>query len=427
MKAFRISVCVLQRDMDDVRALAGGTFRKIRQRTGAEGVLVDCSYIVAAANEKEAMFVAEERNWSVTGVAEVVRHWWQREVVGKDYKLSFLRSLSFYCASMSAAQALITVIQAESHPGIRHELDAAVRVLESGGLFSDALAQISFFNETVIAILVAGEKTGAMKQAIASAVEHYEHANKTRAIMLGILSLMSWDLGIVISSAVSVQTTFLPWLEGQAAEAKDKAAFLKQLELGYWLNGVALLAAVIICAIVLAALYQGLTAPGAPGKAKIEGLMRRTPILSSFFLNQEMSDTFAIAAVMLAGGVGLDKTVAVAEKAAKTLALKRYWSGVTRRIDRGDSILGSVGTDDLIRDGERQMIAAHQNSKQLGVILGKISEARGLEAERNARQVRNAIVYGTIGYGAYSALIFMWLLMAQNSVITGVTDVVRGH
>ena len=427
MKAFRIFVCVHLREVDDVRGVGGGTFRKIRQRKGVAGVLVDCSYVTAAANENEAMFLAGERNWSVTDVREVVRRWWQKEVVGKDYKLSFLRSLSFYCASMSPAKSLITVIQAESHAGIRHELDAAVRVLESGGLFSDALAQISFFNETVIAILVAGEKTGAMKQAIASAVEHYEHSNKTRAIMLGILSVMSWDLGIVISSAVSVQTTFLPWLESQATETKDKAGFLRQLELGYWLNGFALVIAVVICVVVIAALYQGLTAPGAPGKDKIEGFMRRVPILAPFFLNQEMSDTFAVAAVMLTGGVGLDKTVAVAEKAAKTMALKRYWTGVTRRIDRGDSIVGAVGSDSLIRDGERQMVSAHQNSIQLGVILGKIAEARGLEAEQDARRVRNAIVYGTIGYGVYSALIFMWLLLAQNSVLTGVTDAVRGQ
>jgi len=321
MKAYQVNVCVSPGAAEQVAKFAGGTFKVLRRKTfkhaaqvpfahGSAGPasyeLLDCSYMTAAVDAREATRQALGRGWSVTGTKEIVRKFWQKEVVSKEYKLAFLRALSFYGESMSPSRALMTVIKAETHAGIRHELDAALRILEVGGQFSDAVAQISMFDTSVVSILVAGEKTGSLRQAIASAAEHYEQATKTRAIMFGILTALSIDLFTSISTAITIQTTGLSWFADQASEIKDalkKAAFLHQIELSYWINGCALVVASIVGLAAALAVFQGLIPPGWPGRKWIEDATQKMPLFSTYFVNQEIADTFKVASVMLCGGV----------------------------------------------------------------------------------------------------------------------------
>ena len=429
MQAYLVKVCVAEAQAKAIKAMAGGTYHELsrKKRKGQDTLLIDCSYLTAAVSEKDAMRQGLDSGWSVTSVTEVIRHSWQREVVSKAYKLAFLRSMSFYCESMSPASALLAVIRAETSAGIRHELDAAVRILDAGGQFSDALNQISFFDVSIISILIAGEKTGQMKQAVLSSVEHYEQGTKTRAIMFGLLSAMSIDLFITISTAIGVQVTFLPWLADQAGDVTDKAAFLSKVTMGYWLNGAALVSAAVIGVAIAGAILQGLIPAGWQVKSYIEQFSRKIPMFSTYYVNQELGDTFKVASVMLGGGVPLAKAVVVTAHASRTHAMRDYWRGVGIRIQRGDAVSSAVSSDLLIRDGERQMIVAHQNSSQLGLILGKISEARSLESQANAKTIGKTMFLGTIGYGVYTALIAIWLLMAQNSVLSGVMEMARGN
>jgi type II secretory pathway component PulF len=448
MRAFQVRVCVSPQAALDVAKFAGGTFKVTARRkfkhvphglqngvhtvspTASGYELVDCVYMTAAVDARDAMQQGMGRGWSVTSTKEIVRSAWQKEVVSKEYKLSFLRALSFYSESMTPSRSLMTVIRAETRAGIRHELDAALRILEVGGQFSDAIAQISMFDISVVSILVAGEKTGSLRQAITSAAEHYEQSTKTRAIMFGILTVLSIDLVTSISTAIAIQTTGLSWFAEQAVEIKDavkKAAFLQQIEISYWVNGVALVVATVVGIAASLAIFQGLIPANWPGRKLIENATRNMPLFAKYFVNQEVADTFKVASVMLSGGVALDKTVQVTRNASRTLALRNFWDGVSHRLDRGDSVVAAISDDPLILDGEKQMISAHQTSAQLGFILGKVAEARSTQAQMNARSIRSAMMFGVVGFGIYTALLMVWLLMAQGSILGGISDATRGN
>ena len=73
------------------------------------------------------------------------------------------------------------------------------------------------------------------------------------------------------------------------------------------------------------------------------------------------------------------------------------------------------------------MIAAHQSSEQLGFILGKIAEARSVQAQMNAKSIRTAMMIGVVGFGIYTALLMIWLLMAQGSILGGISDAAKGN
>ena len=441
MRAYQVSVCVTPSAAQQVAKVAGGTFRVVQRKklhassadkgfSGEQHELLTCTYMTAAVDGGDAMRQALSRGWSVTGTKETVRYFWQREVVSKEYKLSFLRALSFYAESMTPNRALMTVIKAETHAGIRHELDVALRILEVGGQFSDAVGQIEMFDTSVVAILVAGEKTGSLRQAIASAAEHYEQSNKTRTVMFGILTVLSIDLFASISTAFTIQTAGLGWFTEQAVEIKDalkKVAFLHQIELSYWINGAALCLASVVGIAASVAVLQGVIPSGWPGRKWIEDVTRRLPVFARYFVNQEVADTFKVASVMLGGGVSLDKTVMVTRNASSTLVLREYWEGVASRLGRGDSVVSAIADDILVLDGERQMIAAHQSSEQLGFILGKIAEARSVQAQMNAKSIRTAMMIGVVGFGIYTALLMIWLLMAQGSILGGISDAAKGN
>lgn len=376
--------------------------------------------LITAGDERAVIREIRREEGSPLEIKLHVKTFLNSEIISRRYKMMFLQALAFNVeAGMSAGKALEIVIRNEANVAVQMELTAAQDILTKGGAFSDALDAISFFDRITISILVAGEKTGSLRQALASAVEHYESTNHTSKTIFGMFSFLIIDLLTVVSTSVGVQWTFIPMMQKQGIESKDPAlveAFQRKIELAYLMNGALLWVAVLITVVAGIFAYFAFSKRPSPMKTKVEHLVGRMPLLSSFFTNTAVAESFAVAATMLSGGVRLNETVDVAQGATSYPSVQRYWQRVRKRLMMGDTVSRAMLFTPITQT-EYLIISAHRSASQLTKVFRDIANERARLAIINAKVINRALVIGSMAYAASSVLIYLWLLWVQNEQV----------
>lgn len=383
----------------------------------------EVSRLIPASNERQVVDEIRREGGTPLEIKKHRKTFLGTEIVLRTYKQRFLQALAFNVeAGLSAGKALEMVIQSESKVALQLELSAASAILAKGGSFSEAIDSVSFFDRATISIMVAGEKTGSLRQALSSAVEHYESRNHTSKAIFGMLSFVSIDLATVVVSAFGVQTKFIPMMEEQGANSTDPAviaAFQEKIQLGYLLNGSLLWIAAIVALIAFLFSYFILSPKPSPMKTKAESLIRRIPVLSSFFTNSALAESFGVAASMLAGGVRLNETIDVASQATTYPVVLRYWDAVRRRMMLGDATARALFQPPLTQQ-EFLIISAHRSAEQLTKVIRDIAKERAVQARHGAGTLNRILLLGSIAYASASVFIYLWLLFVQNEQIMSI-------
>ncbi len=342
------------------------------------------------------------------------------EVVTRGYKKTFLQALAFNVeAGMSPGKSLEMVIQSEGKVAMQLELTAASDILAKGGTFSEAIDAISFFDRVTIAILVAGEKTGSLRQAISSALGHYEASNMTTKSIFGMLGLIAFDLVTVVSTAFGVQYAFLPKMASDGIQSSNPAViadFKAKIALGYMLNGSLLWVAAVITAVSVLFIYFSLSRNPGPLKEMVDRVMQRLPLLKQFFENTAVAESFSVAASMLGGGVRFSDTITVASTSTNYPTMHKYWARVKTRMMLGDTIARAMHAPPITQN-EYMLLSSHRRADQLTKVVLDISRERGEKSRNNAKTLNRVLLAGAMLYASASVLIYVWLLWVQNEAV----------
>lgn len=342
------------------------------------------------------------------------------EVVTRGYKKTFLQALAFNVeAGMSPGKSLEMVIQSEGKVAMQLELTAASDILAKGGTFSEAIDAISFFDRVTIAILVAGEKTGSLRQAISSALGHYEASSMTTKSIFGMLGLIAFDLVTVVSTAFGVQYAFLPKMASDGIQSSNPTVisdFQAKIALGYVLNGSLLWTAAVITVLSVLFIYFSLARDPGPLKELVDRVMQRLPLLKQFFENTAVAESFSVAASMLGGGVRFSDTITVASTSTSYPTMHKYWARVKTRMMLGDTIARAMYAPPITQN-EYMLLSSHRRADQLTKVVLDISRERGEKSRSNAKTLNRVLLSGAMLYASASVLIYVWLLWVQNEAV----------
>ncbi|MFD2274160.1 type II secretion system F family protein [Undibacterium arcticum] len=125
------------------------------------------------------------------------------------YKEQFLRAIYFNCSAMSAAKALEAVIESDTS-SVRTQLNPALAIIKRGGSFMEAIEALNAFDESTLAILEAGERTGTLSEAINTAVEHLQSSATTAKLMIGMGTFAAIEVFMAVSSLLGNRYGMLP-------------------------------------------------------------------------------------------------------------------------------------------------------------------------------------------------------------------------
>lgn len=303
--------------------------------------------------------------------------------VNSDYRLKFMMAILFTVqAGSSVGTAMERTIEAESWP-MRGKLDPALRLLRSGATFSEAITLLDMYDETTLAILGAGEQTGTMAQALATAIQHLQRKSSADTLMKSAVTMMTLDIVMAMTSSFTAVFGLLPQAEKQGIQTKDPEALLhwdKAIAVGYWSNWILLGLAGI--ALVLAFLaWLGYEFGKPTTRAYVETVLRRLPFLGQALLHDSVSVSSSIASHLLRGGVLFTSSIEVTARAVKLPVVKRYWQQVLSMTLGGAPTAVALAREPMT-SSEQRVLASHTNAEQLAEALQHISEYRQQQAAK---------------------------------------------
>lgn len=339
--------------------------------------------------------------------------------LSREYKQEFLAAILYNMTSgMSAGKALQSIIESETG-AIRERLDLSMRVISRGGTFSEAVAAAGFFDDTTLAIIDAGERTGSTRQAIETAIEHYKSWSAGMKAVLGLAGFVAFDFFTAFTTVIGVRWQLLPMLAESGIKTEDpekQQAFQDGIANAYLMNDVLFYLAVICMLMVFAAMPILIADNPAP-KKWLKHQLNKVPFLADALRHSAVATSMKVASSLLCGGVSFFKALAIVQRGSKHEDVEAYWSLVTRRVEGGIPVGRAMKT--ALLDGTEQVsIAAHSNQQQLGQILERMSVRRAAQGQKAAKKFTYLAIGVTMLYILASIGVALWVMKIQNSALT---------
>jgi hypothetical protein len=335
---------------------------------------------------------------------------WQREYFSPGYKLAFLNAMDLRLqGGESMGRALQSIIEAEPNPAKRRDMAPALDALEQGEPVSESLRSLGFFDNTVLAILHAGERSG-MVGAIRSASEHLALRQAWFREHAVVLFLLTNELLSAAFAPVLLQTEILPWIRNSIAKPTDPIALLAYERDMAIAQGLTTGLVVLTVVLILLAVFS------------IHRLRHSTEPSRTlmFFSDSAMSVGFKLAAAMVRSGVTI-------EAAARELAVhapgwaKNYWTAASQQLERAEEPAAALVQPGLYQE-ERALLANHANARQLTDILGVLALGR----QHRAKRARDLLVLGatvfTVSYILMTMAVAGWIYLTYDATLAAGLD-----
>lgn len=335
--------------------------------------------------------------------------------VSRDYKQQFMLAIYFNTeAGLSAGRALKLVIEAENGP-LRQRLNYAYLILDGGGSFLEAMDALDFFDQTTLAIMEAGERTGTLSNAINTAVEYYQARAGTMKILMGTAIFTAVEVTFSILSLIGNRMAVLPAIEKEISEnaSPEKVAAIKRgIGVAYFANDMMLLvslSAILFAAVCAWGYFNGNQAL----RKRIDGIILQIPAIKDIILHGGITNSVKVAVSLIRGGVDLAAAIAIAEKSTRVPRIVDYWRGAVKRIEDGEDIAQALAQSPL-ENSERTLIRSHTDRSQLARAFEVIAERRASLAQRAAKKFQVFSFVATLVFALAAVLIALFVALIQS-------------
>ena len=335
--------------------------------------------------------------------------------VSRDYKQQFMLAIHFSTeAGMSAGSALKLVIEAENGP-LRQRLNLAYLILDGGGSFLDAMAALDFFDETTLAIIEAGEKTGTLSNALDTAVAYYQARAVSLKVLMATAVFTAVEVAFSIASLIGNRSVVLPAIEKELTDnvSPEKTLSIQRgIAVAYAANDLMLLLACagIVCLGVAAYAYVN----GRPTfRKRVDDIILKLPAIKDMILHGAVNNSARVAVSLIRGGADLLASIAIAEKASRVPRVTAYWRNAARRIEDGEEVAMALAQAPL-ENSERTLVRAHADRNQLARAFEVIAERRAGLALRAARKFQVFSFVATLAFALVAVIIALFVALIQS-------------
>lgn len=338
--------------------------------------------VIAAAQQ-----AAKSPSWSATAVdadddVDLDLEDLQRARVRKRDLLATLQQIAILAeAGVNLATALQATIEEEKNVTLRGILKQIKASIEGGQDFSAALSQYPrVFNNTVIALAKAGEKTGALggmlRRAAGYLQAEYETASKIRAAMIYPCVMLLMAIGVTVFLLTFVLPRFVPVFESRHVPLPKitvitlaAANFLQN----YWLIFLGSIAAFL--------LTLGIMRRSQTGREQLDRIKLSLPILGPIYRRIAISRCVRTLSTVLYAGVPILDALELAAAIAQNAVVERAWLLVRDGLVEGRRMYDCMKTEDLFPRTLVQMVAAGEETGKLDQVLDKVAEFYERELE----------------------------------------------
>ncbi|MBR9805086.1 type II secretion system F family protein [bacterium] len=265
------------------------------------------------------------------------------------------------------------------------------RNLNSGVTLSAAMSRhVEVFPRIYVSMLHVGENTGQLDQSLKHLIEHLELEKDTqRRIAAAFRYPMFVAIALIIAMVV-LNLFVIPVFADLFEQFDSDLPVLTQVLIGtssffqhYWLL------------LLITAIVSGITFKywinREIGRLQWDTLKLRVPLVGSIMLRAVLARFCRTFAMMLSAGVPLIQAVELSAGALGNAAIGERVRGMRRGIERGESLLQSIGGSSLFKPLVLQMIAVGEQTGQVDDMLNEVADYYNMEVDYDIRNLSSNI------------------------------------
>jgi type II secretory pathway component PulF len=322
--------------------------------------------VLSAFSEREVLAEIRDRNGVVLDVIKLPPRNPLFTRVSRVYKQQFLQALAFNVqAGISPDRALEQVILGETEAN-RVQLNVAQNTLKRGRGFLEAIEALGWFDETTLAILHAGERTGQLPRALQTTVDHFYKQSNTMKMMFGAIVWTIFDLFMAVSTVIGMRFGLIPSLAEQGIKSEDPAkveAFKSSLKLATVVNDFLLIATTVVILLIIFVMIAYL-GPDDKFRKKVDSAIMKAPLVSQALLHSGMATTTKIMASLLRGGVTFLNAVTITAQGTRVPLVVEFWNSIRTRAEKGEAMVMAF-SHEMLTGSERMILRSHADQDQL--------------------------------------------------------------
>lgn len=351
------------------------------------------------------------------GKAGARRFRWRRQWLrGRELVLFAEQLARLLKAGLPLDRALTILVELADSRRLKRKLQSMLDRVRDGASLREALGQSDGFPETFLALVQAGELSGALQAVLAQSAAFLA---RSEAIRQKIVSAMVYPAILIAVAGLSVTlifTTVLPQFEPMFREAGDRLpestrlllAMSQLLRQQAWL----LLA---LAAAGVATLRAVFSRPAV--RLACDRLLLRMPGVRHLLLRYEVGRFCRTLGVMLANGVAAPTALALAGQTMGSLVLAREAETVAQRFQEGEGLSTPLARSGYFPVLAIQMIRVGEETGRLDDMLGEVAALFDQEVQRHLERLLAALVPAlTVAMGLLVALLVGAVLSALITV-----------
>jgi general secretion pathway protein F len=284
-------------------------------------------------------------------------------------------------AGIALLEALQTLREKEGQPGVRAALDGVIAQIEQGQPLSAALRQQpQAFDELIVAIVAANERTGQLSTALAQHARYLAWVDQLRARLVAALVYPLMLLGVGGAVILFLLLYVLPRFSGILEQTSADLPWASRVLIEFGQTAGAHPGAVVGVLVALAvAAVAGLRQPAVRRRA--QALLWTLPGLGPRLRVLALARLYRSLAMLLASGVP-----ALAALKIVTDVIAAPWrvavQAAAAQVERGERLSAAFDAQDLATPVARRMLRVGERSGEVAAMLERAAAFHDEEAQR---------------------------------------------
>lgn len=293
----------------------------------------------------------------------------QRDILAVTRQLAVMMK-----AGINISDALHSMSQQTQNPKLAKLLEELHVDVEAGKPFSEAIGKHpKYFNPLYINMIKASELSGSFSHALQRIAQYTEQQLETRSMVFGALMypaiIGTMAIITTIFMLVFVLPKFLTLFKGKEDLLPLPTKMLLALSASMQSHWYLYVGGAIAAAVGLIMFIRTPT-----GEYALDTLKLRIPIFKKLFHCLYLSRGLKTMGELLNSGVPMLETISITSKITGNIHYRDLWLQVREAVKEGQTVAQTLLKSSLMPGGVTQMIAAGEQSGNMGGVLNDISE-----------------------------------------------------
>ncbi|MEE0888253.1 MAG: type II secretion system F family protein [Candidatus Saccharimonadaceae bacterium] len=313
-------------------------------------------------------------------------------VTNKD-RITFTRQLATLIgAGLPLATSLRTVIEQTQARGMKKIVEEILINVESGKSLHESFAlHPEVFNGVYLALIKAGEASGTLDLALKRLAEQEEKDATMLSKIRGAMVYPGIILGVVIGVLAFMMTSVVPQVRQLYDDMGETIPGITQVlvDISDFFGNFWWLVLIILVGVVGGCVYAVKRTP--VGRKVMDSIKIHVPIFGGLFRKLYVSRFARTAEMMLATGVPMLDSVAIAIDATNNVVVEDEYSKVLEPIKGGKTLSGALKDREYMLPLVPQMASIGEESGKIDEMLGKAAQVYENELDTQINNISTMI------------------------------------